>query len=386
MDGLPNLVRLLPRVAWWILMGSLVLLAGERSLGQSSEYELSGSTFEGVRSWERVEAPPLTGDGAVLADARRAMAANDPNRAFSLINKWIEANDGLGNPWFPEALLIRGDAYVARGSEYKALYDYERLIRQFPQSEQFPIAIEREMGIAMEYLGGLRRRFLGIRVLDATDAGVELLIRVQERLPGSQLAEKAAIELADYYYRKREMSLASEAYDLYLLNFPSGPNRLKAEKRLIYSDVARFKGPAYDASGLIDARVRIRSFEDRYPNEAERTGINEGLIARIDESVAAQMLESALWYQTQDEWPSMRYTLRRLIQRYPQTFAAQRAIEIMGERGWWDDEVHLVDPRDAPEEPALEFEGSGSEMVEPVRPGEGESADQSESDSGDEES
>lgn len=351
--------------AVWLGMG--LGMSGAVAMAQSGEYTLSGSTPEGVRAWERADSPALTGDGAVISDARRALAANDPDRAFRIINTWIEDNDGLGSPWFPEALLIRGDALVARDSEFKALYDYERLIRQFPQSEHFTTAIEREMEIALRYLEGLRRRFIGLRVLDASDTAVELLIRVQERMPGSQLAERAAIELADFYYRKREMSLASEAYDLYLENFPAGPNRLRAEKRLIYSDVARFKGPEYDASGLLDARVRVRNFAQRFPGEAERSGINEGLIARIDESVASQMLESALWYQTQDEWPSMRYTLQRLVRAYPQTFAAQRAIEVMRERGWWDDFVPPAPGIDDDQE-RLRFEGAASDMVEPARP------------------
>ena len=345
-----------------VLVGFVLLFAPSVS-GQASEFTLSGATPEGVRAWERSERAPLTGDGAVIADARRALAADDPNLAFRLINEWIEANDGLGSPWFPEALLIRGDALVARNSEYKALYDYERLIRQYPQSEHFATAIERELEIALRYMAGLRRRLFGMRILDASDTAVELMIRVQERMPGSQLAERAAIELADFYYRRREMSLASEAYELYLENFPNGPNRLKAEKRLIYSDVARFKGPQYDASGLRDARVRIRNFAQRYPGEAERTGINEGLIARIDESVASQMLESALWYQTQNEWPSMRYTLRRLIRSHPQTLAAQRAMDIMEERGWTIDDATRQRVRDGD---AVRFEGGASEMVEPV--------------------
>ena len=99
----------------------------------------------------------------------------------------------------------------------------------------------------------------------------------------SALAEEAAIELADYFYREARVKLASEAYQLYIENFPEGPNARKANERLIFSNLARFKGPRYDGAILLDSTVLIRRFAQRYPLDAERSGINEGLIARLNE-------------------------------------------------------------------------------------------------------
>ena len=300
---------------------------------QTETFVLEGSG-DAPRAWRSVAEEAPTGDAAIIAQARRSLAADDPRAARRQLDEWLRRNEGGTSPLLPEALLLRGDALLAIGWEFKALYDYENLIRSYPQSEQFVPAIQRELDIALAYVGGLRKRFLGFRVIEANDIAVELLIRVQERLPGSQLAERASIELADFYYREREMRLARDAYDLYLANFPDGPNRLHAERRLIFADVARFKGPRYDSSGLLDARVRIRNFERRYPAEAERSGINEGLVARIDESLAAQLLENASWYRRQGDGPAERLTLERLALRFPATLAAQRAIARLEEAGW----------------------------------------------------
>lgn len=350
---------------------ALIPALGSAALAQSQEYTLEPGKDQGGESWVQTEQAPTTGDAGIMAKARKDLAAKDPSAAIRAMNAWIDEHDGTDNKYLPEAYLIRADSYLAQTYEYKSLYDYEHLIKTYPASPQFLVAVQREFDIGTRYLNGLRKRVLGIRLANGSDIGVELLIRVQERVPGSQLAERAAIELADYYYDKREMKLARDAYELYLLNYPNGPNRMHAEKRLIYADVARFKGPRYDAAGLLDARVRIRNFAARYPIEAERSGVNEGLIARIDESMAAQLLDAARWYMTQKDHAAVRYTLRRLVQRYPRTIAAAQAMQILEKRGWLG---ALEKEKPAGTKGPIVIEGPGSEQVKPVSPPEKESA------------
>ncbi len=269
-----------------------------------------------------------------IANARRALAEDRPDDAYEIINPWIEANQRSGSPLLPQAYLIRADATSLGGSEFEALYDYEAVIKQFAGTPEYVTSIERELEIAVRYVNGLDRKFLGMRILDASDVGVELLIRVQERLPGSRLAERAGIELADYYYRDRQMGLAGEAYQLFLENFPQSPYRLHAMQRRIYASVARFKGPRYDTLPLLDAQVNIRRFRSLYPTEAQQAGIDDALLTRIDESGGQHMLEVARYYETRDDPVAARYQLRRLLAQHPQTAAAAEAIRLMQARGW----------------------------------------------------
>ena len=234
----------------------------------------------------------------------------------------------------PEALLLRGDARVAAGSEYKALYDYEEIIKLYPGSEQFVIALERELEIGIRYLSGLRRKFLGLRIDPANSTGEELLVRVQERLPGSRLAERAGLELANYYYRRSEMRQAAEAYEIFLVNFPGSEHRKFAMERRIKANIARFKGPRYDATGLIEARLLTEEFIELYPADAERAGLNDALLPWLDEAAASQVLESARWYFRRGDFPAARFTLRRLLRKHGGTAAATEALRIMHERGW----------------------------------------------------
>jgi hypothetical protein len=184
-----------------------------------------------------------------------------------------------------------------QGDEYKSLYDYEMVIREFPASEEYETAVLREMEIAQRYLDGLRRKLWGlIRVEPARRLGEELMIRVQERLPGSRVSEEAAIRLAEHYYQSRDLALAKEMFDIFQRNYPDSEYAKDALLGQIYANVAQFKGPEYDASGLIEAELLLDRFVRRYPADALRSGIAEGLGSRIDESRAQQMLSTADWY------------------------------------------------------------------------------------------
>ncbi len=327
----------------------LVLGAAPTAEAQSRTYRLEPGRDPELanRDWQLEDAPIEGSSEWTIAEARRLILEGNAGRARRMLTEWIESRPDSRDPLMPAALLARGDALVASDEEFRALYDYEELLREYPGSDEFERAVERELAIALRYADGLKRRGWGIRAFDASDIAIELFIRVQERMPGSQLAERAAIELADFYYKRREIGLASEAYGLYIENFPDGPNVRHAARRRIYSDIARFKGPQYDASGLLDAQVRIRRYEREYPADAAETGLNSALVERLDESLAAQQLVAAEYYLQTDELPAARLTLRRLVGAYPRTSAALTARNLLEQRGWEIPQPSKADDRPA---------------------------------------
>ena len=315
---------MIPRAA----IAALCLFAGIAH-AQVTEYRL-----DDAGKWATTESKPLDADARIIAKARQALADNKPGTTKSLLNDWIEAHATSDHPLLVQAYLLRGDAKVADGNEYKALYDYEAVIKQFPAAEEYKRAVERELEIGIKYVFGLKRIWLGMRLSDATDIGEELLIRVQERLPGSDLAERACIELGDYYFRTRDLKQAADAYEVFLATFPKSRYADKARERRIYANIARFKGPQYDATGLAEARVLIKEYAQTDPIGAQRAGMSDALIARLDESTAAQVLEKARWYLQRGDPVSARTNLRRLIAKHPQTVAAKTALQMLADRGW----------------------------------------------------
>lgn len=319
-------VTLLTLALCCALCGALARTA----VAQISEYKL-GEDGQPVKT--REAAPDS--DEAFIDSARAMLAGDRASECLKVMNDWIEKNEFSDNAWLPEAYLIRGDARVALNDEYEALYDYEKIIKDYTAAPQFPLALDREYAIARKYVRGMKKKWwFGWRVEDARILGEEMLIRVNERIPSSVLAEKAMMELADFYYRERDLKLAAEAYDIFLTNFPQSELRERAMQQRVYSYIARFKGPEYDASGLIEAKALIQQYSGKYPLESEQAGLSDALVARIDESAAAQLYNTAEWYIKKDDPVSARLTLKRLIQAHPGTVSATRAVEFMLAQGW----------------------------------------------------
>lgn len=279
-------------------------------------------------TWKQAQSADAASPEGQLMEARRALAAGEAARAENLASEWIDRNPR--HPMLPEAYLTRGDALLAQDEEYDALFDYEFVARTFTGSDVFVTSLERELQIATKYAAGYRRKFFGMRILDAEDEAEELFIRVQERMPGSRLAEEAGMQLADFYFDRQRMSLAGDAYALFIENYPHSDRINKAKRRLIYANLASFKGPDFDAAGLYEARSHLLELAKVSPVEAQRLGA-DALLTRIDESDADKMLSTARWYLRIHDPIAAELTIRRLLKKYPRSVAVADSLRLIPE-------------------------------------------------------
>ncbi|MAJ48020.1 MAG: hypothetical protein CBC35_12260 [Planctomycetes bacterium TMED75] len=301
-----------------IAFGLLTLCQGRLS-AQEQTFELTPED-----TWKQSKEIDNDSQQARLLRARQAILDGDPQRGEDIATAFIDQYPE--SPLLPNAYLIRGDALLAMDNEYEALFDYEEIARNFPNSSVFVTALEREFDIAKQYANGRYRKLLGLlRILPAEDDAQEILIRIQERLPGSRLAEEAGMELADFYFRKRDLRMAADAYDLFVENYPRSKDINKARLRLIYSYLADYRGPIYDASGLEEARLRLEDLRVKEPGLAQRIGV-EALLVRIYESDARKMLVTANYYLSIADPVSAEFTIRRLLQKYPDSIASLDAL------------------------------------------------------------
>lgn len=295
----------------------LLMLAVGAAQAQQ-RYEL-----DAVGRWQAESTPaPDTPEGQLQA-IRRQIAADEAAAAEQAATRWIEQYPE--HEQLPEALLLRGDARAAQAHYYQSLYDYEHIALAYPASDQYHTALQREFEIARLFVNGTKRRFLGMRILPADGDGEELLIRIQERAPGSRLGERASLELADYYYRQREMTSAATAYELFLENYPDSDRAEWAMLRLIETNLMRFRGSRFDATGLIEAAQHLETYRQQFPAAADRIEADARLV-RINESLARKALLTAQWYERRGEDVSAAHLYERVVRDYPETAAAEQAL------------------------------------------------------------
>ena len=279
-------------------------------------------TLEKGQQWKQQAAvDPDTPEGE-LQTIRKVLAEDQAGKAVKLAKKWIKKHPN--DPLLAEAHLLLGDAYVAKKDYFKALFDYELVIRAYPDRPQFVTAIEREYEIARLFASGVKRRWLGMRMLSAGGEAEEIFIRIQERMPGSDIGEKASLALGDFYYGRAEMSSAVTAYDMFLANYPRSARREFAMERLIWASLATFQGADFDPTGLLEASQRIEQFEKEFPASAARMD-TPGMRTRINEQLASKDFKLAQWYEKRGRKVSAIYMYQRVVKEHPSTDAARTA-------------------------------------------------------------
>ncbi len=311
---------------WYLVVHAVVLIPMDPTAGQETKevYVLDG------HDWHRqTQVDPDSPEGRLMS-IRRALAEDRPDHALELADPWIEHH--RQHTQIAEAFLLRGDAKAAMGDYYKALYDYEFAVREYPSSPFYETLLQRQLQMAKIFASGVKRKFFGLRLISIDSETEELLIRIQERAPGSSVGEQASLILGDFYFDRKQMNNALVAYEMFLVNYPDSDHRPTVMRRMIEASLEVFKGPRYDPTGLIEAAQRIKDFEKEYPLAAQQIDCDR-LLARIDELLAEKMFQNGLWYEGQAQPVSAGFVYRRLLRDYSHTQAGRSAVERLAAMG-----------------------------------------------------
>ncbi|HUO07742.1 MAG TPA: outer membrane protein assembly factor BamD [Phycisphaerae bacterium] len=270
---------------------------------------------------------PLVQPGAGTPDAQVAqmildLKANHTKKLISDAKKWEKANKL--HPLMPQVLVLQGDAEVARGNKYKALYSYEEMLLNYPTSDLYVHVLQREYNIADAFLNGYKRKFLGMRILPVTEDALTLLDRIQDRQRGSPIAEQAGIRLVDYYYKAGKFQEAVDACSDFLKRYPYSQYVRKAEVRRAEASLGNFHGVLFDFTPLFDARERLAAIGDEYPQTAEQIQV-PAVDDRIYQLEGKKELEIARYYWRAGRKHASAYYYKRVIATWPDTAAAQSA-------------------------------------------------------------
>lgn len=298
------------------------------------------------RVWEAFDPPVAGTESGDLQLAKATLAGGQPRRALKMLKVWVEQ---YPNSFLTaEALFYQGDCYLQAKDYHGAFKKYEEMLDRYAGTELFERAISRELKIAQLYLDGAKRKFLGMRIAGAKADGVEILIRIQERAPGTAAAEEALIMLADDYYKigqfgSDEEGSAEEYYAQIIQQYPGSRYRRKAQLRLAQCAMGRFRGVRFDETPLLDARERIDQYVRAHPRQSQAHELSAAL-RRLDWAAANKDFQIADYYQRTGAAKAAAYYYRLLIREYSQTEWAQQASVRLRDMGFPDQVAPEKDP------------------------------------------
>ena len=292
--------------------------AGDRGR-RTQQLDYDSQTGQWIEREPPVPGTPL-GD---LQLARQAFAREDYAEAHRKIRKWLKTY-GEQELLYPEALLLRAEVEIARGDYYKAHKHLQEFAADYGGTELAERAAYYEFVVAEVFLSGKRRRWLGVRLLSATDTGVEILDEMPNAYPDSTLAQEAIKTKADYYFRESEFTLAEMEYTSLVEEYPRSQWVRYAMRRSAEATLASFGGIDFDDAPLIEAEDRFSHYLAQYPGSAEQEGIGQ-ILQQIHSQRAAKEFSIGQYYERTGHPRAAEFYYRSTCDNWPDTIAASQA-------------------------------------------------------------
>ena len=304
-----------------MVIGSISIAAGQTSRVTKTE-ELQGGRWIAVD--QRAEQPRIDQELSRVEDLITAGRYSDASKRAVA---WLLANKT--SPMRDRGLFLNAEALYRYGDRVRSFYYLDELMDTYPESRLYYSALEKQYQIADEFLPSdthrpYKSRFLGMPVVGREDEAIEMMYRIQQRSPGSPLAEKSLLRTADYYYADGQYDLAGDAYAAYVRAYPRSPLLPRVRLRGAYANLAQFRGPKFDATPAIDARAQLTEVRALYPDLAAQENI-QGLMDRVDREFARKLLLTGDFYKRTNQPAGAVYLYRSVVNNYPNSPEAGEA-------------------------------------------------------------
>lgn len=284
-----------------------------------------------TNQWKAV-APPIPGtEEGDLALARAMLAREEFDEARSALKAWRKAHPE--SPRHAEALFYSADAEVAAiqagksGDLMTAYKWYEEILDNHAGTPWADRALRRELIVAEMFLFKGVKQWVwgGILRLPATDEALDMLNRlIDQRAPGSPLAEQALRLKAEYHYNAGEFIEAEADYARLARDFPRGRYERLALLRSADAAFAGFAGIDYDDRPLLEADERYRRYAAQYSESAAAEGVAQRL-ERIRENRAEKEFRIGRFYERTKRPKAAAHYYRFVLANWADTTAARDA-------------------------------------------------------------
>lgn len=311
-------MRIGKNIPWFrilILMGSVV--GGMAARGGAQEQLV----WNGKEWVSPAPAEPGTPEGD-LADLRQRVAEGRNRHVVKAVEQFLVHHGE--SPACEEAMNLAGQSLLNQGDYWAAYKWYERQISTYPNGAFFERALDREYLIADAFLKGRKRRALKIFRVPAQEDGLEILTRISAQAPGTAVAERSLLRVADYHYSRAEYGDAVKYYEDFLQSHPLSEQRKYVMLQIARSYLLSYRGVEWDIAPLLDARKRYQLFAQAYPEDAEKENV-DGILEEIRLGLAQKVYHTGRFYERIKQRRAAAFYYRKTIEEYGDTHWANSA-------------------------------------------------------------
>jgi len=226
--------------------------------------------------------------------------------------------DHPSDPQVAEAMFLAGEAELRRRRWWAAYGWFEKVVERAAAGELYERALRREAVIGEAFLAGAKRPLWGVIPLPATDEGIEILQRVADRLPGSELAARSLMRIGDFQFARRRWVEAAATYLDYIGRFRGRYRSDEALLKAAQATYAQFDDANHDDTPLIEAEQLFRQYLAQYPNTPGAEQAGEAL-REITDLKAEKAYMTGRFYERVGRPVSAAVYYRDVARKYPGT-------------------------------------------------------------------
>lgn len=234
------------------------------------------------------------------------------------------------SPFAEEVPFIIGEAYFKMGELELANNYFTAYLNNSVSPRRFEDAIEFKFSIAEQFRNGVKKPLFGShkmpKILPAKEEALAIYDEVITTLPHSELSAQSLLGKAKIQVEFEDYKPAIETLDLLIRRFPKHDFAAEAylEKGKVYLLQCEGNNPDPDLLDL--ARVTFRRFKLAFPRE-ERLGEAQKIIEEMENRFADSLLEIGKFFEKTKKIPASLIYYKKIISKYPDTKAAQHALE-----------------------------------------------------------
>jgi outer membrane assembly lipoprotein YfiO len=300
----------------WALV--LALVIGGPVANAQAEAQLVWNGKEWVSP---TPAEPGTPEGD-LAILRQMVDDGQNKRVVKAVEEFLVSHGE--SPACEEAMNLAGQSLINQGRYWDAYKWYERQISTYPNGAFFERALDREYLIADAFVNGRKRRAMKIFRVSADLDGVDMLMRISTHCPGTPIAERALLRVADFHFSRGEYPEAVACYEDFMKSHPLSEHRKFAMLQVARAYLLSYRGVKWDSTPLLDARKRYQLFAQAYPHDAEKENV-EGILEEIRLGLAQKVYATGRFYERTKHPRAAAFYYRKTIAEYPDTHWANSA-------------------------------------------------------------
>ncbi len=285
---------------------------------------VGGETWrlEQGQDWKPVSAEGKDKYLLTVAQIKKLVVTGQTEQASKAFDKLKEDFPEIAGPDLDA--FIKGEMLFCKGRFSKAVRAYDKFLKEYPESELYEAALDREFAIATAFLAGQKIPVLGIFKMKGYASGVKVMEKISDRVGDAPIAKKAAVAVAESYEKRRKFNEAYHKWSEISSRWPTGQMGRDALLSMARCKHAAYRGPKYDASNLISAKSYYENFGLRHPEDAAKIDV-DGRLKQINEQLAYKQLSIGRYYQKTGNEQSANLYYQQVLDNWPESTAAKMA-------------------------------------------------------------